>query len=639
MNSKAIRPVYYDCDTGVDDAMGLAYLMLSPEIQLVGVGTVSGNTDARQAAENSLRLMGLAGRADIPVAIGEEHFLTSRYAGGPAHIHGANGIGNVDLPEVDLQPVAESAPEMIVRLAKEYEGRLEIISVGPLTNLARALQLDPELARRVKQVTSMGGAALVPGNVSPVGEANVWDDPEAAAMVVKADWPVTLVGLDVTMENILEESHRAQLLASDQPLARAIGQILDLYFDFYRTVYGRRCSALHDPLAVAIGVGNITPVNSPWVDVAIDATDGPGRGQTIADLRGQRLGPVDHPGAHTRMVLDTDRKLPDHLVERLTSRPGTTMQPGSRVVAAQGTVVVVGSINADLSVEVARHPMPGETVPGRDASMGPGGKGANQAVAAALLGGAVTMVGAVGEDSNAQVALERIATSGLDHSHVRRVPGPTGLAIVVVADDGENSIIVVPGANGQVDSSFVDEAADVIRSADVVVVQGEIPESGTVRAAELATGRFVLNHAPVTPLPGEVIRQADPLVVNEHEGALVLAMLHPDLAGLPDMSHAEVAQALVAAGVPSVVMTLGSHGSLIVAPDSQLTAVPSARVTAVDSTGAGDAFVGALVLRLAAGESLVDAARFASRVGAFACTRPGAQASYPGVDDELPPLP
>ena len=150
--------------------------------------------------------------------------------------------------------------------------------------------------------------------------------------------------------------------------------------------------------AAAIGVGNITPVNSPWVDVAIDATDGPGRGQTIADLRGQRLGPVDQPGAHTRMVLDTDRKLPDHLVERLTSRPGTTMQPGSRVVAAQGTVVVVGSINADLSLEVSRHTMPGETVPGRDASMGPGGKGANQAVAAAVLGGAVTMVGAAGED-------------------------------------------------------------------------------------------------------------------------------------------------------------------------------------------------------------------------------------------------
>lgn len=164
----------------------------------------------------------------------------------------------------------------------------------------------------------MGGAALVPGNASPVGEANIWNDPEAAAIVTKAGWPVTLVGLDVTLENVLEESHRARLLTSDKPLARAIGQILDLYFDFYLPQYGRRCSALHDPLAAAIGVGSITPVDSPWIDVMIDDSSGPGRGQTIADLRGQRLGAVDAPGATVRMVLDTDRKLQDLLVERLT---------------------------------------------------------------------------------------------------------------------------------------------------------------------------------------------------------------------------------------------------------------------------------------------------------------------------------
>lgn len=312
------RPVYYDCDTGIDDSMALGYLLSSPEIDLVGVGTVSGNTNARQAAENTLRLMGLAGRTDIPVAIGAEHFLTHEYLGGPTEIHGENGVGNVDLPPVDLTPAAESAAEMIVRLSEEHPGRLEIITVGPMTNLAKALELDPRLPDRVRQVTSMGGAALVSGNASPVGEANVWNDPEAAAMVVSAPWRVTLVPLDVTLENILEESHRAQLLASDRPLARTIGQILDLYFDFYLPQYGRRCSALHDPLAAAIGVGAIVPVNSPWVQVQVDATGGPGRGQTIADLRGQRLGPIDQPDAHVRMVLDTDRKLQDHLVARLT---------------------------------------------------------------------------------------------------------------------------------------------------------------------------------------------------------------------------------------------------------------------------------------------------------------------------------
>lgn len=303
-----------------------------------------------------------------------------------------------------------------------------------------------------------------------------------------------------------------------------------------------------------------------------------------------------------------------------------------------GQVVVVGSINADLSVEVDRHPMPGETLPGRDASMRPGGKGANQAVAAARLGAAVAMVGAVGDDANAHVALSRVSSSGLDHSHVRRVHGATGLAIVVVDRQGENSIIVVPGANALVEEAFVDAATEAISSADVVVTQGEIPASGTIRAAELATGRFVLNLAPVMALPSEVIRRADPLVVNEHEAGLVLAMLVPGRVAAPDASHADVALALVAAGVPSVVMTLGAEGSLVVGRDTDLTVVPSAPVKAVDSTGAGDAFVGALVARLAEGQSLVESARFASRVGAFACTRPGAQDSYPDVHDELPPL-
>lgn len=304
-----------------------------------------------------------------------------------------------------------------------------------------------------------------------------------------------------------------------------------------------------------------------------------------------------------------------------------------------GTVVVVGSINADLSVEVARHPTPGETLPGRDASMRPGGKGANQAVAAARLGATVAMVGAVGDDANAEVALSGIIAAGLDRTHLGMVPGPTGLAIVVVDAVGENSIIVVPGANAHVDAAFVDEAADAIRAADVVVAQGEIPASGTVRAAELTAGRFVLNLAPVTALPLEVIRRADPLVVNEHEAGLVLAMLDPEREASQQDAHSEVARALVGAGVASVVMTLGAQGSLVVGRDTELTAVPSAPVTAVDSTGAGDAFVGALVSRLAAGETLVDAARFASRVGAFACTRPGAQDSYPGLDDQLPVLP
>lgn len=304
-----------------------------------------------------------------------------------------------------------------------------------------------------------------------------------------------------------------------------------------------------------------------------------------------------------------------------------------------GRIVVVGSINADVSVEVARHPGPGETVSGKTVAMRAGGKGANQAVAAAGLGGRVAMVGAVGTDANAAVALGRMSSVAVDRAHVREVPGPTGLAIVAVDSQGENSIIVVPGANGSVDAAFIDQASEMIAGADIVVAQGEIPATGTARAAELTTGRFVLNLAPVVPLPREVILAADPLVVNEHEGELALALLSAEGDVPAGVSHEDVARALVGVGVASVVMTLGGEGSLVVGRDMPLTRVPAARVEVVDSTGAGDAFVGALVTRLAEGDSLVDAARYASRVGAFACTRRGAQDSYPSIADELPPLP
>ena len=323
MSDQPSRPFYFDCDTGVDDSLALAYLVGSPEIDLVGVGTVSGNVSSAQAARNTLDLLELAGRGDVPVAVGAADHLTRPFEGGVPQIHGRNGLGNVAVPEAAAGPIDGTAAELLIALARQYPGELSVVAVGPLTNLALALDLEPDLATLVKDVTVMGGAALAPGNITPVAEANIGNDPEAAARVFEADWPITLVPLDVTMENVFEEEHRAALLASPAPLPNALGQILDLYFDFYTTTYGRRSSALHDPLAAAIAVGGIIPVNAPRVSVVIDATDGPGRGQTICDLRDQRLGPVDQPGARCRVVLSTDRPLADHLVERILAHVRT----------------------------------------------------------------------------------------------------------------------------------------------------------------------------------------------------------------------------------------------------------------------------------------------------------------------------
>ena len=313
------RPVYLDCDTGIDDALALAYLLASPEIDLVGIGTVSGNVSAEQATRNTLDLLALAGRSDVPVALGAHDPQAGTFAGGAPHVHGNNGVGDVELPRSDTSQVDESAVELLLRLAHEHAGRLQVVAVGPFTNLAAALRQDPELAGLVERVTVMGGAALVPGNVSPVAEANIANDPEAAAEVLRASWPITLVPLDVTLEHTLDEDDRSTLLAADHPLPRALGAILDLYFEFYVELYGKRCSALHDPLAAAVAIGGVRSTNAPRVDSVVDDTDGPGRGQTICDLRNQRLGPVDQDDAHVQVVLEIDRPLGPHLMERLLS--------------------------------------------------------------------------------------------------------------------------------------------------------------------------------------------------------------------------------------------------------------------------------------------------------------------------------
>lgn len=310
-------PVYLDCDTGVDDAVALAYLLASPAVELVGVGTVSGNTSAAQAARNTLDLLALAGRDDIPVAVGAHDHLDHAYGGGAAWVHGENGIGGVVLPRAERGPDTRTAAQLLVELSHTHAGTLHVVAIGPLTNLAHALELDPTLPSRVDAVTVMGGAALAPGNITPAAEANIYNDPQAAEALLDADWDVTLVPLDATMEHTMSEEQRGMLLADPRPFVHAVGEILDHYFDFYLPTYGERTSALHDPLAAVIAAGGATPTRAPRVPVVIDVSRGPGRGQTIADLRGQRLGARDHDGVRIRVVLEVDSPVAPHLIETI----------------------------------------------------------------------------------------------------------------------------------------------------------------------------------------------------------------------------------------------------------------------------------------------------------------------------------
>jgi purine nucleosidase len=313
-------PIYLDTDLGIDDAIALGYLLASPQARIVGIGTVHGNVDAGQAARNTLDFLGLADRLDIPVAVGARHALQTPFDGGAPHVHGENGIGGLALPRAACEPTAESAEDMILRLSHEFETNLRIIAIGPLTNLAKALERDSSLASRVDTVYIMGGAALVPGNISPVAEANIAHDPEAAHIVLSATWEIVIAPLDVTMEHRLTPAQRERLAYSDWAPARAIAAMLEVYVNWYLPIFGTPEIALHDPLTAALAIDGVRTSSAPRVQVEVDTTLGPGRGQMICDLRGRFVGFPPQPNANVNVVLAVVEPFSPHLVERLTAQ-------------------------------------------------------------------------------------------------------------------------------------------------------------------------------------------------------------------------------------------------------------------------------------------------------------------------------
>ena len=263
--------LYLDCDTGVDDALAIALLLASPGAAPAGIGTVSGNTSAAQAARNTLDLLALAGRDDIPVAVGAHDPLDGGFGGGAATVHGDNGIGGVLLPAATRAPADGDAAGLLIDLAHAHPGELRVLATGPLTNLALALRREPGLPALVRDVTAMGGAVRVPGNVTGDAEANIANDPPAAAAVLAAGWPVTLVPLDVTMEHRFDEADQ-RALHDGGPLGAALGAMLAGYFDFYQPVLGARESPLHDPLAAGIATGELTPGEAPLLGLRVAAS-------------------------------------------------------------------------------------------------------------------------------------------------------------------------------------------------------------------------------------------------------------------------------------------------------------------------------------------------------------------------------
>ncbi len=294
-------------------------------------------------------------------------------------------------------------------------------------------------------------------------------------------------------------------------------------------------------------------------------------------------------------------------------------------------IVVVGSVNTDMVVKSQRIPGTGETVTGGTFFMPAGGKGANQAVAAARLGAQVTLVAKVGDDIFGHQAIENFKKEGIvtDHILLDR-ENATGVALILVDEAGENCISVAPGANFALTPADVDAAADVIRKADVVLLQLEIPMPVVEHVAALAAEAgvpVILDPAPAAALPDGLLPNVSVLTPNESEAERLTGIAVTD-----EASARRAAARLLESGARQVIVTLGTKGALLVGPETDAL-IPSYEVQAVDSTAAGDAFNGGLAAALAAGDVLEDAVRQATMVGALSVTRMGAQPSLPTAEE------
>lgn len=306
-------------------------------------------------------------------------------------------------------------------------------------------------------------------------------------------------------------------------------------------------------------------------------------------------------------------------------------------------ILVVGSLNMDLVATVEQLPRLGETVTGKRFDTYPGGKGANQAVAAARMGASVAMVGAVGQDDYGRRLLEGLSRDGVDVQGVQTLPDlPTGVAVITVSADGHNTITVIPGANGGVQPSDLDLAADAFSACDLVVLQLELPTDTVLRAAQLAHSygkKVILNPAPYQTLPESLLQLVDVLVVNEieglqlsgrapefHESGKVTGASPSKLSGMV-FSPGDVMKALVELGFPIVLMTMGADG-VYYSGEGRSGHIPAVKVSAVDTTAAGDTFAGAFAAFWQS-VGLEKAVELAVEAAGITVTRPGAQVSIP----------
>ncbi|MEO0469091.1 MAG: nucleoside hydrolase [Bacteroidota bacterium] len=272
------QKIIIDTDPGVDDAMAIQLAFNSPELDVIGLTTVFGNVGIDLTTENTLRLVELAGRPDVPVARGAAKPLHGIFNGGVPFVHGDDGQGNTFRPQSSLKSIELDAADFIIEQLKKHPGEIILVPVGPLTNLALALQKAPEIQNLVKEVVIMGGNAFCPGNATPTAEANIYSDPEAADLVFGAEWSVTMVGLDVTHKVFLSKEQLAEIGKGTSAINQHVAAAYVFYQDFFMKTNQIDGSFIHDSSAIAYVIDKsiFTTVQHP---VRVETADCISRGK------------------------------------------------------------------------------------------------------------------------------------------------------------------------------------------------------------------------------------------------------------------------------------------------------------------------------------------------------------------------
>lgn len=309
-----MKPMILDVDTGIDDMMAIAYATHSPELKLIGITTLFGNVTVEEATRNTLYVLELLGSEDVPVHAGADKPLARNKDSYAKHVHGEDGLGGALLDALP-RGRAESltAAQFMVEQARRMPGQLNIVAVGPMTNLAMAIRLDPEFVKLVGQVVIMGGAVTVPGNVTAHAEANIHSDPEAAEFVFGSGLPIKLVGLDVTMKTLLPRARLQEWRDKDSKMSHFLADATDFYIDAYeRFSPGIGGCALHDPLAVGMVI-DPTFCRTESMPVRVVTEERDTAGQTYAD---RDAIPDERPSIEVCLEVDADRFL-EHFMSRV----------------------------------------------------------------------------------------------------------------------------------------------------------------------------------------------------------------------------------------------------------------------------------------------------------------------------------